>query len=106
MTPQKQAARAEHKQRMVERRERQNARQPATVVMTRAEFRAAMDELRAMAEPVNKDRAEKGLPPMVFRRPTVQIIFATRYMPHQGLQERARRVLRMVGWDLPMAEAA
>jgi hypothetical protein len=93
---------AAHKQRMAERRARQNARQASTVVMTRAQFRQMMAGRQAQLSEINKQRATAGLRLLAAGRPAAQIIFASRYKPHQGKRECGRRAMPVMKY----AEAA
>ncbi len=91
-----------HKVRMIERRAAQVARKSTTLVMTRPKWRGIVSALKADIERANNEREHPLDKPIVYRKPAVSVVLVSKYMPHQGKRERARRALPVVHY----AEAA
>lgn len=92
-----------HKERMAARRVEQTARVSTTIVMTREKWRGLVARLRA--DNVARPRDADGHLAPLKKFPTVHVILTSKYMPHQGKRERARRRQRSVS-NVQYAEAA
>lgn len=96
----KRAINLAHKERMAKRRAEQRARVSTTIVLTQQKWRGIAAQLRAENDRRPRDADGKLLPRKKF--PAVNVILTSKYMPHQGKRECARRAVKSV----PLAEAA
>lgn len=91
-----------HKERMAKRRAEQLARVSSAIVLTQQKWRGLVAQLRAENDSRPRDADGKLPPPK--KLPAVNVILTSKYMPHQGKRECARR--RMAGATVQYAEAA